>query len=110
MPASQHYPWSDDQLTYAYQAANRHSEGFDRDDVREMLRGFRDAGIGLKFPSYWCYENHVGQWFVIRGDGTSGDDHVACYERSHPHPERAALLEAARLNREFGPREGHLDG
>ena len=98
MPATDKYPWSGTEISAAYAAARKYVEGFDHDDIRELLRGFAESGIQVSFPKYWVRVSYKGSWFVIRGDGTGEDDHVACFEPGHPSPEASAKAEAYRLN------------
>ena len=78
MPATEHYPWTDVQIDYAFEAGNRHLCEFDRDDIRELLRGFREAGITIKIPS---------PRFMARDRGLTGGSHWEVVDTAEREPE-----------------------
>jgi hypothetical protein len=119
MPATENYPWTDTQIDRAVEAGNRHLCEFDRDDIRELLRGFREAGITVDIPEprYAVREGSGGVHFQVAppGDLTPAVASFFGGPDGHPDPEGAAKAEAHRLNRpgegvDFGELVDEIDG
>lgn len=100
MPATQKYPWTDDQVRRAYHAAQSTTVGFDLGDIREILRGFHEHGITVEIPGERFYAvemSYQGEgWKVV--DRHDPEPAVWVARFNGPDAEKYARSHAERLN------------
>lgn len=101
MPRTERYPWTDDEIQCAYNAALATTVGFDLGDIREILRGFHEAGIKVEIPGPRFTVMQLSDNFEVWDEkpGEAARLVATFNKRHHPDAQCAAREEAERLNR-----------